>query len=698
MGLVTRSVAALLGGAAIGSMVAGLPALAQDNGGAPGARSGQTTILQRLVIGAGEDKVAIDTPQAVTVLDQEDIDKEQATTIGDVFDGVPGVQAIGSDRVFGESFNIRGIGELGASDESKIIVNVDGVPKFYEQYRMGSFFSDPELYKRVEVLRGPASSTLYGAGALGGVINLTTKDASDYLEDGQKGAVKFKASYDSNGAGLLGSTTLAVRMSPNSEFLLSGNYRRSGDFTSGNGTVIAGSNFDAFSGIAKTTFRFGDMNEQVLRLSYQRWQGNAVNQTYSQTGTLPFGNVDRNVTDQTAIVSYENPASDNPWVDLRISIAFSDTLNRQANATAPIPSPLFFDTDYAYQTWSSKVENTIEHSGEAWENYLTFGLQASHQNRVADTARGVPLTFHPEGTETKLGLFVQDEFIWNEALTVIPGARVDFVWQNPSAVIAGAAPTQDVAFSPKLAAYYRFNDYFSVFGSVAHTQRVPTLDELFSTNAPDRNYPGGRGPSLGLQKERSNNYEIGFAVSGHDVFSPGDSIQVKTTGFYNSLRNLIATNPNRGSAALVPYYVNIDQARIYGVEVEGAYEADYWFARAAFSAVAGQNTRTGAPLISIPAHTLALTLGGRLPQYGLEAGWRSLFASAAPAGTAGPTPAYNVHDIFASWRPSEGTFKGWEAQASVENLFNTQYQNNLAGDPGKGRTFKLTLAKTIGWE
>ncbi|MCS6760091.1 MAG: hypothetical protein MO852_15030 [Candidatus Devosia euplotis] len=36
----------------------------------------------------------------------------------------------------------------------RIAVNVGGAKKFYEQYRMGSFFSDSELYEQVEVLRG----------------------------------------------------------------------------------------------------------------------------------------------------------------------------------------------------------------------------------------------------------------------------------------------------------------------------------------------------------------------------------------------------------------------------------------------------------------------------------------------------------------------------------------------------------------
>ena len=122
------------------------PAMAQE------AEEGVFQMLGRIIFGTGTAKVAIDTPQAVTALEQEDLDRKQADTIGDLLKAVPGVQSAGaSTRPMGQAFNIRGIGnsEQTASEE-RIKVVVDGAPKFFEQYRMGSFFGDIELFKRVD--------------------------------------------------------------------------------------------------------------------------------------------------------------------------------------------------------------------------------------------------------------------------------------------------------------------------------------------------------------------------------------------------------------------------------------------------------------------------------------------------------------------------------------------------------------------
>lgn len=687
MGQIKSRTTTLMGGVAL-TIVAAHSVMAQD------VNATNVTLLERLVIGAGAPKVAIDTPQAVTIVNQEDIDTRQATTITDALRDVPGVSVIGSERVLGSGFNIRGIGTAETSgDESRIIVTVDGAKKFYEQYRMGSFFSDPELYKQVEVLRGPASSTLYGSGAIGGVINFVTKDASDFIADGMNGAVRVKGQYTSNGSGTLASGVLAHRFSDNLEVLATGNWRRSEDFELANGATLSGSAFDAWSGLVKGTSHFGENNEQSLRLSYQKWQSDADDQDYAQTGSLAaFGLVDREVVDQTAVLQYANEDQDNPWVDLKINLSFSDTQVDQTDSAVGAIG----DAEYGYRTWQASVENTSEFRGGDWENFLTYGVQFSQQDRSAFSTlvpgREAPIGTHPEGEDTRVGVYAQNEFIYNERLTLIAGARGDFVWQEPAGTVAEQRPVEDFAFSPKVAALYDLNDNFSVFGSVAHTQRLPSLDELFQ-------YSGTRRPSLQLEKEYANNYEAGFAVSGYSLFQDGDEASVKVTGFYSDIEGLISANP---ASFVGPYFSNIANATIYGVEIEGAYESELFFASLGFSAQRGENADTGADLTSIPAHKLTMTLGARLPEYDLEYGGRVTLAastdtgvapSGSPAGGAQGSDAWASVDLFTSWKPKAGVWAGTEARFGIDNVFDADYRDNQTPDRSKGRTFKLTLSR-----
>lgn len=658
--------------------------------------SSAATPLGRIVLGTGVDNVAIDTPQAVTVVDEEQIDRWQPVTISEIFDSVPGTQAIGSERVAGQSFNIRGIGDLAAADESKIIVTIDGAPKFFEQYRVGSFFSDPALLQQVEILRGPASSTLYGAGALGGVINFTTKDASQFLNEGDTSALRLRTSYNSNGEGGLGSLIFATRPTENAEFLASVNYRVQGNYQDGDGETIPGSDFSAWSGLLKGTFHFGESDEKVLRASYTRWQSDADDSEYSQTGTLDtFGQIDRSIVDQTAVISFEDSGPGNPFYNLKAELSFSDTQIDQENATARIPSQLFDDTKYAYRTTAARLENTFEAAGQNWENYLTVGVQYQYQERIADAASGA-IGFHPEGTSGTTSLYAQDEFILNDRLTIIPGVRLDWVSLDPDTDVPGATSQDDLAVSPKIAALYQVNDMFGLFGSISRTERVPTLDELFSTSGPAQGYPGGRSASLDLEKETSDTAELGFTLQKTGLATENDAFQLKTTGYYSKLDNLITTNPNTNQRYAVPYYANIDKAKIYGVEVEAYYDAQWAYGQLAYNYVRGEDDQTGETLTSIPADTLALTLAGRNLEHGLTYGARGLFASSISSPD-GDFDAYETYGVFMNWAPQEGPLEGYEVALAVENLFDAQYQNNLSGDYGAGRTFRATLTKQTNW-
>jgi hemoglobin/transferrin/lactoferrin receptor protein len=710
MGLVRSRATALMCGVALATIAIQNVALAQD------ANRSNVTLLERLVIGAGAPRIAINTPQAVTVVNQDDLDARQATSTGDIFKGVPGVTMLGSDNILGQAFNIRGIGVTeNTADAARIVVNVDGVPKFNEQYRMGSFFSEPELYKQVEVLRGPASSTLYGAGAIGGVVNFVTKDASDFIKDGKTGAVRLKGSYESNGNGTLASGIWAHTVNETFDVLAAGNWRRAEDFTYAGGSVASGTDFKTLSGLVKGTARFGNNDEQKLALSYQRWQSDDPDQPYIQTSIdTSFGYVNRKVTDDTLLLTYANPDSANPWVDFNLSLAYSNTQNEQSKSTerdnlyGSMPSSfwpslrILDETTYAYKTFQLKADNTVEYIGENFENYFTFGLQAAHQDRVADRNVTARLQQHPVGVEDKLGLFAQNEFIWDDKLTLIAGLRSDFSAISPSKNIPGALDVSNHAISPKLAALYEVNDNIGVFGSIAYTERLPTMDELYSYSANDAETTITKRMNMELRKESAINYEGGFTLSGYDLLQSGDQASVKTTAFYNDLRDMIASSGTSSSGGVPTnlYYANVDQARIYGLEVEGAYNSDVFFANLAYTATWGYDNVTKRPLKNIPAHRVVATAGARFLEHNLEIGARAKLVANSENGVGATSSkpvvtsaGYQSYDVFASWKPESGAFAGTQLQASIENVFNADYRDNLAASNSKGRTFKLTLSK-----
>jgi hemoglobin/transferrin/lactoferrin receptor protein len=687
--------ARLMASATVAALAAG-PIAAQTAADVP--------LLGRIILGAGQPKVAMDTPQAVTSVEQEDLDRDQPETLTELFKTVPGVQGAGaSARPLGQAFNIRGIGNSEqTASESRIIVTVDGAPKFFEQYRMGSFFGDLELFKRVEVLRGPASSTLYGSGAIGGAVAFTTKDASDFIPEDKTATLRFKSAYDSNGNGNKQSLIFATKQG-GAEYLGALNYSTGNDVKDGAGNVLPGTAHDSVSGLLKGTWALGE--EQSLTLSMSRTDSDLDDTVVAQTGgaaVAGFGTADVHTIDDTVALTWKNPMSESALWDVSATLSFTNTQVEKddfslGSMCAPGRTIVLCDSEYGYKTTSLRLENTADLSAGAWENFLTFGVQVSQQIRSASSIAGA-MAFHPEGKDNKLGAYVQGEFVWNDRLTLIPGVRVDFGDVTPSAaaIAAGGTAQNDSAISPKLAAMYKMNDSWSVFGSVARTERMPTLDELYSSEAAS-SLPA-RTPSLNLAKESADTIELGFTYQRTGLFAAGDTLQVKTTAFHNDVTNMIATTPRVAGGAAVPYFSNIAAAKLWGVEVEADYDADRWFAQLAYSNVRSKDRSTGLTLADTPAENVALTLGAKLPDHNLTVGWRAAYfdkITTSSATTSGS--AYDTHDVFVTWKPQDGVMAGLDVNLSLTNVFNADYRNNLSLDSAPGRSAKLSIGKSISW-
>lgn len=134
-----------------------------------------------VVTAAGFEQKILDAPASISVITAEELQRRPYMTLLDAVRDLEGVD-IGEtrDKTGQGSISIRGMG----SDYTLILINgrrQNNHGDIYPNNFGGNQFNHiPPLdsIERIEVVRGPAS-TLYGADAMGGVINIITKRSLD---------------------------------------------------------------------------------------------------------------------------------------------------------------------------------------------------------------------------------------------------------------------------------------------------------------------------------------------------------------------------------------------------------------------------------------------------------------------------------------------------------------------------------------
>ncbi|HLF93010.1 MAG TPA: TonB-dependent receptor [Planctomycetota bacterium] len=119
----------------------------------------------------------IDAPAAITVIRGEDLRRTGATSVPEALRLVPGV-FVGHLDSNKWAVGVRGFNDLFSN---KLLVLIDG-RSVYNPLFSGVFWDAQDTLledvERIEVIRGPGG-TLWGANAVNGVINVTTKRAKD---------------------------------------------------------------------------------------------------------------------------------------------------------------------------------------------------------------------------------------------------------------------------------------------------------------------------------------------------------------------------------------------------------------------------------------------------------------------------------------------------------------------------------------
>ncbi|MBX3518448.1 MAG: TonB-dependent hemoglobin/transferrin/lactoferrin family receptor [Xanthobacteraceae bacterium] len=653
--------------------------------------SAQTTYLDAItIIATKTEEYAIDALAPVSTLRTEQLQQINATRIGDLFQGMPGVTTSSSAQEGSTSINIRGLQDWG-----RVNVVVDGARQNYARIGhtsgAGSFFLEPELIGGVDVVRGPTSN-IFGSGAIGGVVSFRTKDVEDILQPGQLwGFSGTLAGAGGSSFNTLASFFAASRVNPNADYVIGATYRHNDPYKSGNGTFIPNSGQDAASVLAKATFRPADGH--AIKIS-----GIIQDNQFTNGPALTSGIVrDWDAVTSTLTANWRYSKPEDRLYD------FSGTLywNRVDNTSTTLAvnpgftgfyGPVGNQAKYLIDTVGFDANNTSRFDTGAFRHALTYGGDFFNDDVANRDPAGFGAGYNPKGTRQIFGGFVQLKTNYSTWLETITAVRYDNYHLEGNHYLTNALiSTEGDRFSPKFTLGITPITGFQVYGTYAEGYRAPAVTEtIVSGTHPIPNFPFLPNPSL--RPEVGKTAEIGFNIKQDNLWNAGDKLRVKANYFENNVDDFIdpvvVLAGANGCPIAPPFfcqqYQNTPRARINGFEFETTYDRGNWFATVAGHAIRGRDLTHGDPLNNIPPDMIALTIGARMLDQRLVVAMRwATYAAKKRSDLPADDPlapgdewatfvagSYNLVNLYASYDVNPGL----QAFLQIQNLLNEQYK------------------------
>jgi outer membrane receptor for ferrienterochelin and colicins len=528
--------------------------------------------LERVVISATRHAMPLaDTPAAVTVVDREAIEQRGADNVLEALRGETGI------AVFTRTISGRKALALRGFDPKHTLFLVDGRRISASDGVIGH--SDFQLdwvamdeIERIEVVRGPLAA-LYGAEALGGVVQIFTRAPSDKLT----GSVLLEGSRGEGSRGADGHRAAARISGPLLEGLtgaLSLSESRRDDVPSALDPRVSDLE-GRHKQEAAWRVRWAAAPGQALELEQrygreERWatsvERSGLRRVYGSDTDL-----DRS---HTALRWSADWAGAQAWhTDLRVYQSRLSMENSRTNGVAALrPNAL---RDRAVD---------MQFDGRPFDQHLvTGGLEWRDENLENQALPG------GDSSASHRSVFLQDEFKPLRDFTLTTGLRHDNHERFGG------------AWSPRLYAVWRAQPEWVIKGGYSRGFKPPTLKQITPGYQEDEGpYTYLSDPEL--QPEKSHGVELGVVWDRRDA---GAQLMV----FDNRVKDLIMPVATGVTVPRTTFqFTNIDRAKLQGAELSGSLRfAAAWKIEANYQYLEAHDGN-GQRLEKRPRHTLGAGL------------------------------------------------------------------------------------------
>jgi len=433
----------------------------------------------------------IETSATVEVITEADLEQQRPLirTVPDALQTLPGV-AVNRLGLLSGSVNIRGVtGErIGLLVDGERRPNLEFGPDF------GSI--DPFRVERIEVLQGPASS-IYGADAFGGVVNVITKTPDPDQP--------FTVSTDLYGGSFGEFNSNLEFAGPN--YVFGATYRTAGDARDASGNIIppSGTEYTVFDLYGAGRYDIDEQSRLTLRLDRNR-QDDADLNGFPSPPFLEARNRFRE-TSRYSLAYINDGVPGGTELELR---AYYQRSRRQfdnlTQFTIPGPFPIQIRVPGSDLTDTESVGFTGVASSTLGDATLTYGYDFSQDtSNFENLITGVS---SPSATRKFNGLFAQSAYNVTDDWTLTGGARLDFFSAE------SANQFRDVsAVTFNVGTVYEVVDSLFARANFAQGFRPPSLLFLFGSAPNGSFFAPTRGlvqSDPNLLSERANNIDIGL--------------------------------------------------------------------------------------------------------------------------------------------------------------------------------------------
>lgn len=635
------------------------------------AEQKKITFDEIVVTATRSETTAQKEPKSVDQVDDESISLQQPDSIADTVKHLSNVQVSAGPRKTSQRINIRGL------SERRIVQVIDGARQnFSDSGHRGLFFIEPELLKSVEVVKGTVGS-VWGSGAIGGSIGLTTIDADDILGADENFAIKVKQGYQSADHDNRTNTTLAGRLG-NTDYLLSTFYNDSNELRLGSGDDLEDSASRHKGGLAKWRWHLSE--DEVLKFSYHANhidEGVPANPEVNASRSSPL--IDRKTEQNNWVVGYELKPENNNWLNLSTSLYHNYTkLNEFKKTGTPRHDSI------RYSTTGLSLVNTSELSWAGW----TYGLDY-YQDRVEGKRNGVDRPEFTDGRSTVWGTFTKLAIPLGDYWTVQPGLRFDQFDNKPDNNAIGEDQTEN-QLSKSLAVSYNPFNWLTLHALYGEAFRAPSLQELYVSGT---HFPGNVFvPNPNLKPEEAENKELSARFKFNNVFAEDDALSMRLTYFKNDVDNYIEQDVERFTTT----FVNVRDAELKGYEFDSQYKAGNYGINLSYGQTRGEDKDSGDDLQNIPADKTVVGLERYFMQGDVTAGVRVTHAKnqdKVPAGNPQTNfDGYTVTDVYMSWEPSQKKLEGLRVDFGIDNVADRHYRTAFSQLDESGINAKLAVS------